>query len=76
VTLLLKRFAVVRHYLSNMMDLLYYGMYLDAREGTPVEDIARSYRLPLDVVEERIAAARLCFEQQVQRIEFKTNTVC
>jgi DNA-directed RNA polymerase specialized sigma24 family protein len=53
-----------------MFDLLYYGMYLDAKEGTPVEEIARAYRLPLHEVETRLAAARLCFEHQVQRIEF------
>ncbi len=53
-----------------MFDLLYYGMYLDAKEGTSVEEIARSYRLSLSEVELRLAAARLCFERQVQRIEF------
>lgn len=53
-----------------MFDLFYYGIYLDAKEGTPVEEIARSYRIPVSEVELRLAAARLCFEQQVQRFEF------
>ena len=53
-----------------MFDLLYYGIYLDAKEGTSVEDIARSYRMPVWEVELRLAAARLCFEKQVQRFEF------
>jgi hypothetical protein len=45
-------------------------MYLDAREGATVQELAADYDLPVDEVVQRLEAARLCFEGQVRRIEF------
>jgi DNA-directed RNA polymerase specialized sigma24 family protein len=56
-----------------MPNLLTYGIYLDAREGVPVEDIAEICGLSLEYVEERLGAARLCFDKQVHHIEFAQN---
>ena len=53
-----------------MPNLLTYGIYLDAREGASVKEIADSYDLPVEFIEERLAAAQLCFDKQVDHIEF------
>ena len=53
-----------------MPDLMNYGLYLDSREGTSVEELANDYQMPVEEVEERLEAARLCFERQVERVEF------
>lgn len=53
-----------------MFDLNRYGLYLDAREGVPLSKLAHDYGLPVEEVQERLAAARLCFEKQVDHIEF------
>ena len=53
-----------------MPDLLNYGLYLDAKEGASAEELAADYDLPLEEVEQRLEAARLCFECQVARVEF------
>lgn len=54
-----------------MMNLLNYGIYLDAKEGTTLEELCRDYDLSSDEVEQRLAAATLCFEHQVRRVEFR-----
>ena len=56
-----------------MPNLLTYGIYLDAREGVSVENIAEMYGLSLEYVEERLEAARLCFDKQVHHIVFTQN---
>ena len=56
-----------------MPDLLNYGLYLDSREGASVEQLAEDYDLPVEYVEERLAAAKLCFDRQVDHIEFARN---
>ncbi|HZT37510.1 MAG TPA: hypothetical protein VFA28_06400 [Bryobacteraceae bacterium] len=53
-----------------MPDLLNYGLYLDSREGVSVEELADDYELPIEEIEERLAAAKLCFELQIDHIEF------
>ena len=58
---------------ETMPNLLTYGIYLDAREGVSVENIAEMYGLSLEYVEERLVAARLCFDKQVHHIEFTQN---
>ena len=55
-----------------MPDLLNYGLYLDAREGASIRELARDYQLPVEEIEERLEAARLCFEQQVERVDFSS----
>ncbi len=52
------------------MGLLAYAIYLDAREGASIEQLAKDYDLPVQFVEEHLAAARLCFEHQVDHLEF------
>jgi hypothetical protein len=54
-----------------MPDLLNYGLYLDAREGSTIQELADDYEMPSQEIEQRLAAARLCFERQVERIEFQ-----
>ena len=53
-----------------MPDLLNYGLYLDAKEGASIRELARDYGLSAEEVELRLEAARLCFERQVERLEF------
>lgn len=53
-----------------MPDLLNYGLYLDSREGVSIEELAEDYELPIEEIEERLAAAKLCFEMQIDHIEF------
>ncbi|MBS1872055.1 MAG: hypothetical protein JSU00_02500 [Acidobacteria bacterium] len=53
-----------------MPDLLNYGLYLDAKEGASPRELARDYGLPVEEIELRLEAARLCFERQVARLEF------
>jgi hypothetical protein len=53
-----------------MPELLYYGLYLDSKEGTTPEEMSKDYGLPVDIIEERLAAAKLCFDKQVDHIEF------
>jgi hypothetical protein len=53
-----------------MPELLYYGLYLDSKEGATLEEMSEDYRLPIDEIEERLAAAQLCFDKQVDHIEF------
>ena len=55
-----------------MPDLLNYGLYLDAREGASIRELAHDYELPAEEIEERLEAARLCFERQVERVEFRS----
>ncbi len=50
--------------------LLAYAIYLDAREGASIEQLAKDYDLPVQSIEEHLAAARLCFEHQVDHLEF------
>lgn len=53
-----------------MMNLLNYGMYLDSKEGATLEELCQDYGLSSHEVERRLAAATLCFEKQVRRVEF------
>jgi hypothetical protein len=55
-----------------MPDLMNYGLYLDAREGASVWELANDYGLSIEDVKLRLEAARLCFERQVARVEFLT----
>jgi hypothetical protein len=52
---------------GNTMNLVNYAMYLDAKEGTSVEELSRDYGFSVEYVREHVEAARLCFEQQVRR---------
>ncbi len=51
------------------MGLFGYAIYREAQEGTSVEQLAKDYGVPVRFVEEHLAAARLCFEKQVDRLE-------
>ena len=57
-----------------MFDLERYALYLDAREGATPQELAQDYHLPIEVIDERLAAAQLCFGKQVDHIEFLTGT--
>lgn len=52
------------------MSLLHYALYLDARDGSTIAELARHYEMAPEEVQQRVDAATLCFEQQVARIEF------
>jgi hypothetical protein len=54
-----------------MPDLLNYELYLDAKEGASVRELAHDYEMAVEEIEERLEAARLCFERQVDRVEFR-----
>lgn len=56
-----------------MPNLLNYGIYLDAKEGASIRELARDYDLPVEEVELRLEAARLCFERQVERVVFASS---
>ena len=53
-----------------MMNLLNYALYLDVRDGSTVADLCRDYGMAKEEIQERVDAATLCFEHQVERVEF------
>jgi hypothetical protein len=53
-----------------MPNLLSYALYNDATEGASTAEMAERYNLSIDEIEERLEAARLCFEKQIDYIEF------
>jgi DNA-dependent RNA polymerase auxiliary subunit epsilon len=58
---------------ETMPNLLMYSVYLDARAGVSVEELADVYGFSLEYIEERLAAAKLCFDKQVHHFEFSKN---
>ena len=54
---------------SSLTSYLPFRLYSESKLGAALPDLARRYSLPLAYAEERLEAARLCFEQQI-RVEY------
>jgi Mor family transcriptional regulator len=53
--------------LDNLYDhYLPFRLYADFQDGVTVEELAQTYSLPVSWIRERLEAARLCIEKQVQ----------
>jgi hypothetical protein len=46
-----------------------FRLYADYKRGTTVQTLASRYSMPVQWIEERVEAVRLCLEKQI-RIEF------